>query len=256
MKKYVWTHKYRKVEIDLFNDVLFRYNLYLYICVFIYTFIYFSIYLFIHLFVYLCIYLYIYLYIYLFILVFIYLFMYLFIHLFKNLFIYSCIYTFISIFNNAFIYLYLRHFKSSIVHEQKLETKTWNHREDQKRRIGRTWTHLTVDVDQPRGQEVLHDVVMAGLRRQVETREPFHVLRESHRHRQITRRLRREKLDERSPCAWRWLRLSAGTGPSPCGCSRTPPSAASAGLRRTCPGSLPPEEERCQTAVREAWNGP
>jgi len=38
--------KYRNIEIDLFNAVLFRYNLYLFIDLFQHLFIYFYIYLF------------------------------------------------------------------------------------------------------------------------------------------------------------------------------------------------------------------
>jgi len=44
--------KYINVEIYVFNDVLFRYNLYLFIPVYIYLSIYLSIYLFILVFIY------------------------------------------------------------------------------------------------------------------------------------------------------------------------------------------------------------
>jgi len=47
--------KYRNVEIDLFNDVLFRYNLFLFIPVFIHLFKH----LFIYSYIYSCIYLFI-----------------------------------------------------------------------------------------------------------------------------------------------------------------------------------------------------
>jgi len=45
--------KYKNVEIDLFNDVLFRYNLYLFIPVFIHAFINLFLYFFMPLFIYL-----------------------------------------------------------------------------------------------------------------------------------------------------------------------------------------------------------
>jgi len=76
------------LQYRLLNDVLFRYNLYLFMAVFIYLHIYLSIYLFLYLYIYLSIYLFIPVFIYLYI----YWSIYLFIHLFKHLFIHSCIY--------------------------------------------------------------------------------------------------------------------------------------------------------------------
>lgn len=58
------------------------------------------------------------------------------------------------------------------------------------------------------------------------------------------------------PCAWRWLQLSAGTRPSPCGCSHRPPSVASADLHHTCPSLHRPEETNIRQLLsnsRRAW---
>jgi len=101
----------------IFNDVLFRYNLYWCIPVFIYTFIYAFFYLFLYLFIYVYIYLSIYL--------FIPIFLYSFIHLFKHLFIPVFIYSFMHLFVYSYIYSCIYFMRLSCNQSAALKSGAW-----------------------------------------------------------------------------------------------------------------------------------